>query len=218
MISGSSPNLNLTCPSPSEYFEMLNPTSRYFLSFSPFFINRVSIELMSCLINERNKLALYICIGRPHIFVQKILISRGIPSRNIYFMDMVPYISSDYFKPNSSKLYLADGGEPLKLPPIFKLYRIDQEVASLALSNIDIVIVDNISELSTFNTQNQISSFLETLYNACRSLKKGLLLFHLDDKPNDGLVKMASSLGLETLALPNDAFRNSNPPYPTFRS
>jgi hypothetical protein len=191
-----------------EYIDLLNPSSRYLLTFSPFFINHVSVEIMTDMLINRKKSVLYICVGRPHIFVQKILMNRGVSTRSIHFMDMVLYVCRELDRPNPSKIFLDEEGEPVEMPTIYKLFKVDQEVERLSIDDVDLMILDNLSELRTYNNDDQIRKFLELLNSISTNKGKGLLLFHLNNRPGDGIPDLVKSMNIEMLDIPNDAFRS----------
>ena len=189
-----------------EYMDLLSVNSRYLLSFSPFFVNHFSSYLMSYLINSRNQRVLYICVGRPHIFVQKLLKNRGIPIRNIQFMDMVLGISGRSSGQSQQSITLGDTGEKLDIPMIYKLFKVDQEINHLSLNDIDLVILDNISELRTYSNDDRVRVLLELLNRIWEKDGKGLMIFHINNRPNDGVEEIASEMGLEIIEIPNDVF------------
>jgi hypothetical protein len=191
-----------------EYIDLLNSSSEYLLTFSPFFINHVSVNLMTDVLLNRKKSVLYICVGRPHIFVQKILMNRGVSTRSIHFMDMVLYVCRELNKPNPSKIMLDEDGQPIEMPTIYKLFKVDQEVERLSIDEVDLMILDNLSELRTYNNDDQIKRFLELLDDISKKKGKGLILFHLNNRPGDGIPELVKSMGIEILDIPNEAFRN----------
>ncbi len=191
-----------------EYIDLLNMSSEYLLSFSPFFINHVSVDLMTEVLLNRKRSVLYICVGRPHLFVQKILMNRGVSTRSIHFMDMVLYVCREMNRQNPSKIFLDGEGQPLEIPTIFKLFRVDQEVEQLSIDDVDLLILDNLSELRTYNNDEQIKTFLKLLHNISSSKGKGLILLHLNNRPGDGIPELVRSMGIEVLDIPNDAFRS----------
>ncbi|MFO8051541.1 MAG: hypothetical protein R6V01_07580 [Thermoplasmatota archaeon] len=190
-----------------EYFDLLRPDSQYLLTFSPFFINHLSVHLMSHLVVDKKKTILYMCVGRPHMFVQKILQTKNITTKDVYFMDMVLYVCRKTETSNRTKLYLRDNGEPLDLPTVYKMYRVDQEPEDLFLDDIDVIILDNISELRTYNNDEQIKEFISILFDVSNKTNTGLLIFRLDSRPSDGLETICENIGIETLEIPNESFK-----------
>jgi hypothetical protein len=189
-----------------EYLDLLSTNSRYLLSFSPFFVNHFSSYLMSYLINNRHQRVLYICVGRPHIFVQKLLKNRGIPIRNIHFMDMVLGISGRPMGQTKQTITYGGSDEQLAMPIIYKLFKVDQEIDHLTLDDIDMVILDNISELRTYSNDERVKSLLDLLNEIWEKSGKGLMIYHINNRPNDGVGEIASEMGLEILEIPNDVF------------
>lgn len=189
-----------------EYLDLLSTNSRYLLSFSPFFVNHFSSYLMSYLINNRKQKILYICVGRPHIFVQKLLKNRGVPIRDIHFMDMVLGISGRSMGQPQQTLTIGESGEQLEIPMIYKLFRVDQEIDHLSLDNVNMVILDNISELRTYSNDDRVRSLLDMLNNIWEKGGKGLMIYHINNRPNDGVGEIASEIGLEILEIPNEVF------------
>ena len=181
----------------SEYLDLLSMESRYLLSFSPFFVNHFSAHLMSYLVNKRNQKVLYICIGRPHIFVQKLLKNRGVPIRGIHFMDMVLGISGRATGQGKQMILYGESGEEVEIPMIYKLFKVDQEIDHLSLTDVDLVILDNISELRTYSNDDRVRSLLEMLNDIWEKTGKGLMIYHINNRPNDGVGEIASEMGLE---------------------
>lgn len=184
-----------------EYIELLDPRGKYIISFSPFFINHISVELMTEMVAKKKLSILYLCIGRPHIFVQKILKNRGISHRSIYFMDMILHVCRECDQPNPSRIIIDDEGLELDLPTIFKLYRVDQELYQMKLDNVDLVVIDNLSELRTYNTNEQTAGFLKILQNVCDQKNIGLFMLHLNNRPGDGIPDLAVEMGSELVEM-----------------
>jgi len=191
----------------SEYLDLLNPSSEHMVTFSPFFTNQMSVELIRSMTVIRRARVLYICIGRPHIFVQKMLMNRGINIKDIYFMDMVLHVCREGGRSKAPVIHVPDSKEPLELPTVFKLYRVDQELSSLSLDDIELMVLDNVSELRTYNSDQQIRTFLGLLHGLSQKTGKGLILLHLDNRPNDGMRELAEGMSIHTLAIPAKAFQ-----------
>ncbi|MGA1872827.1 MAG: hypothetical protein ACMUHY_04085 [Thermoplasmatota archaeon] len=190
-----------------QYLDLLSPGSRYVLSFSPFFVNHFSVTLVSHLVSTLRKRVLYVCVGRPHIFVQKMLQNRSVPIRNIYFMDMVLGVARRPRPEKDEGLFFADDGSSVDIPSIYKLFKVDQEVDVLTLDEVDVVILDNVSELRTYNNDDRVRSMLELLNEIWKRDARGIFLMHLNNRPNDGVKKISGELGFETLEIPNDVFQ-----------
>ena len=190
-----------------QYLDLLSPGSRYVLSFSPFFVNHFSVTLVSHLVSSLRKRVLYVCVGRPHIFVQKMLQNRSVPIRNIYFMDMVLGVARRPRPEKDEGLFFADDGSSVDIPSIYKLFKVDQEVDVLTLDEVDVVILDNVSELRTYNNDDRVRSMLELLNEIWKRDARGIFLMHLNNRPNDGVKKISGELGFETLEIPNDVFQ-----------
>ncbi|MFW3146297.1 MAG: hypothetical protein ACMUIE_05750 [Thermoplasmatota archaeon] len=194
-------------PKLQEYIEQLDTGSRYLLSFSPFFINHTSLNLITDMVVGRKKSILYICVGRPHIFIQKMLQNRGVGIRDIHFMDMVLYVGRKSRSTIKTAIYFNKEGEIIDLPTIYKLFKVDQEVDELFLDDVDLIILDNISELRTYNQDQQISEFLDLLREVSDKSGAGQIILRFNTKPKDGIPEMCTSRGLEPLDLPNDLFQ-----------
>jgi hypothetical protein len=87
------------------------------------------------------------------------------------------------------------------------LFKVDQEIDNLSLENIDIIILDNITELRTYTNDERVRSILQILNRIWERSKKGLMVFHVQNQPNDGVGEIASDLGLETIQIPNEVFK-----------
>jgi hypothetical protein len=189
-----------------EYLELLSSNSKYLLSFSPFFVNHFSAHLMSYMINEKKDRILYICIGRPHIFIQKLLQNRGVPIRTIHFMDMVLGISSRGSGNEAPEITSPNDDGFLEMPMHYKLFKVDQEERSLSLDDVDLVILDNITELRTYNNDDGVRSLLELLNSIWDKAGKGLMVLHINNRPDDGIDRLSKEIGLELVKIPNDVF------------
>ncbi len=189
-----------------EYLDLLSTNSRYLLSFSPFFVNHFSAHLMSYLVNVKKIRILYICVGRPHIFIQKLLQNREVPIRSIHFMDIVLGVSGRSSGKNVPEVILTNDGETLDIPMVYKLYKVDQEVDSLSLEDVDLVVLDNISELRTYSNDERVRSLLEMLNSIWENAGKGLMVLHINNRPGDGVDELSSEMGLDIVNIPNDVF------------
>jgi hypothetical protein len=189
-----------------EYLDLLSTNSRYVLSFSPFFINHFSAHLMSYLINIKKKSVLYICVGRPHIFIQKLLQNREVPIRSIHFMDLVLGSTIQSMNRRRPQLYLNEGGQELNIPHVFKLYKIDQEIVSLSLDEVDLVVLDNISELRTYSNDERVTHVISLLNHIYENSSKGLVVLHINNRPDDGMEELSRENDLEMVNIPNDVF------------
>ena len=198
---------NTIPPKLAEYMELLSPNSRYVLSFSPFFVNHLSVSLVSHLVTNTKKRILYICIGRPHIFVQKMLQNRAVPIRSIYFMDMVLGVARRPRSPDEGGLFFPDDGSSVEFQSLYKIFKVDQEVDRLSLDEIDLVVFDNISELRTYNNDDRVRSIVELLTGIWERAGKGLFILHINNRPNDGISELSSEIGLEMVNVPNDVFK-----------
>ena len=89
---------------------------------------------------------------------------------------------------------------------IYKLFKVDQEINHLSLNDIDLVILDNISELRTYSNDDRVRVLLELLNRIWEKDGKGLMIFHINNRPNDGVEEIASEMGLEIIEIPNDVF------------
>jgi hypothetical protein len=192
----------------SEYFDLLNPSSSYVISFSQFFANNASLAMMKYLEKIWGKNTLYVCIGRPHIFIEKILSSQGVNSRHITFMDMAMYIGRNQpGKEDSTRIVIEEGGEEFQVPAIYKLFRFDQELRSFDLGDIDLVILDNISELGVYNNPEQIRKFLEVYLDLSRNHGKGLFLYHFKGIPDGHLMDTIKDMGMEIIEIPDSVLK-----------
>lgn len=192
----------------SEYFELLDPSSRYLISLSPYFVNHVSTSLLDHLVNSRGKSCLYICIGRPHIFIGKILSNRGIDLRKITFMDMALHIGQPANGEKDRNSIVVDNeGEGLKVPAIFKLFRFDQEIVKVDIRDFDMIVIDNLTELSMYNNREQIEDFIDLFHSAASKCGKGLFLYRVNTGREDYLVSISAEAGIEHLEIPDRVIR-----------
>ena len=83
---------------------------------------------------------------------------------------------------------------------------VDQEIDHLTLDDIDMVILDNISELRTYSNDERVKSLLDLLNEIWEKSGKGLMIYHINNRPNDGVGEIASEMGLEILEIPNYVF------------
>lgn len=192
----------------SEYFELLNPSSSYIISFSPFFVNQASSSLMKYMVDQRGKSGLYICIGRPHIFIERILSSKNVNSKNIIFMDMAMHIGKRSHGGGSNKIEISEGDGELDVPGTFKLFRYDQELKSIKFTDIDLVVLDNVTELEVYNNPDQIREFLKVFLDAANKLKKGLILYNFKTGKNNGLVQTAEDMGIDHIEIPDSVLKD----------
>jgi len=192
----------------TEYFELLNPSSSYLISFSPFFVNQASSSLMKYMVNERGKSGLYVCIGRPHIFIEKIFSSRNVDSRSITFMDMALHIGGkkDRFG-NNSRIDLPEERK-MELPARFRLFRHDQELKSVSFDDIDFVCIDNLTELFVYNSREQIGEFIKSFFDITKEMNKGLFLYDLKSVNSASIMEWAEEMGIEQIEIPDSVLRD----------
>lgn len=126
------------------------------ISFSPFFMNQLSTHLMEHQVDDLGMNALYICVGRPHIFIKKLLMSRGVKVRNIHFMELT---LSTGIRTGSQCRIMDDTG-PIEVPATFNLFRSDVEIQELNLSDVNVIVLDNLYEICIFNSDEKVENFV----------------------------------------------------------
>lgn len=189
------------------HIEMLDPLKKYLINFSPFFINQIPAELLKEMVVEKRRSVLYICVGRPHVFVQKSLKNRGVSPSSIYFMDMILKEDLNNKEPGNSRFTFGASERNLDLSIKFDLFKDDREITEMDLDKIDMMIIDNLSELRTHKSIEQIESFIRVFSGIADMKKNGLFMLHLNNMPGDGIPEIADSIDAEIIDISSDASR-----------
>ncbi len=159
-------------------------TNNLLVTINPKYVIRANITLINILLKENLK-GIYICINHPSYLVDKLLHTHQIPTQNLSYLDFITPIS-DVPPTTFGNIYgmdkafsmgsLIDAGN-IEAEEVFKQMDFD-------LKEIDFIMVDNISNLITYTTQNGIQQFIEGL---TKIIKKSTLAYGIvimDDKTN----------------------------------
>jgi tetratricopeptide (TPR) repeat protein len=160
-------------------------TNVLLVTINPKYVIRANISLINILLKENLK-GIYICINHPSYLVDKLLRTHQIPTQNLSYLDFITPISG----------ILQDAGENVhgidnafSLDSLLDAMNIESEQffeqSDFDLNNIDFIMVDNISNLITFATQEKIKQFTENLINIIRktTLVYGIIFLESKSEP-----------------------------------
>jgi tetratricopeptide (TPR) repeat protein len=170
----------------------LDPKKRNYLllTVQPQFIIRANITLIKILLKEELK-GLYLCINHPSQLIDKVLKTHHIPTKNIIYLDFFTSLTGINSNSNDN-VHLIDNA--FSLDAILNAMQLNKKDTSnklnLNLDNIDFILVDNISSLITYNTQERIQQFINDLINNIRKLTAVYGIVIIDNKTNPKIQKL----------------------------
>jgi len=187
-----------------DYLKLLSPRSKYVLVVPPFNVVPLSVAVARRIVVDEGRNVLYICAGRPHIFPQKLFQRWEIPLKNIYFMDTILYMKGP--APTEKLPPITAGKKEIKLPRVYRLFRVDQEVSSLSLSDVDVIILDNITEFLHYNSLDDTLSFIDTLHKPVAEMMKGFYIIMLNTPGYQKVLRPLKESGFVEASVPPELF------------
>lgn len=191
-----------------DFLNLISPSAKYVLVTNPFNVVPLSVALARKFVVDENRGLLYICSGRPHIFPQKLFQRWEVPLKRIYFMDVVLYMKGAIRDLRNPPIR-ADG-EALKIPRVYRLFRVDQEVEGMDLSEVDLIILDNLTEFLHFNTLVEAEQFLDSLNKPISRLKKGMIIILLKAEGYEEVTAVLKERGFVEVEVPPELFTPSS--------
>ncbi len=140
------------------------------VTIAPKYIMRANMSLIEILLKEDLK-GIYICINHPSNMMDKLLKTHKIPTQNIMYLDFITPMTG-VLQEQLENAYIIDNAFSLdKLANfITKDQRNDEKFPSFNINNIDFIMVDNISNLVTYTTQEKIEGFIKELISIIKKL------------------------------------------------
>lgn len=167
---------------------------------------RVDLVLLKVFLEVKHRKGLMITIDRPHQYVSHLMQLHGVDQTDLTFLDaismhaadtkggaVVPELQKGPFQIDTLPEYLAnathDGLEPV-----------------IDTSNIEFVIIDNVSILQTYNTMDSIKRFLERYVEVSQSLRDGGIqtAVVIDRELHPDLFRFVSSLARKSIDISPD--------------
>ncbi len=170
----------------------LDPKKRNYLllTVQPQFIIRANITLIKILLKEELK-GLYICINHPSKLIDKVLKTHQIPTKDLIYLDFFTSLTGVYSNMNDN-IYFIDNA--FSLDAILNAMQVGPKGSSnkfnFDLENIDFILVDNISSLITYTTQEKIQQFIEDLIKNIRKLTAVYGIVIVDNKTSPKIQKL----------------------------
>lgn len=159
---------------------------------------RVELVLLKALMEEGQP-GLFISVDRPHQYIVHLLTMHGIDCRSLTFVDAVARFSADS-KPASVKVGFFQGPRNIDtLPEALKNWSAADGRPGFDLGDCGFAIIDNLSTLLNFNSQQVVLSFLTDFISALGAKVTVPLLVDRERNPN--LFQMIRGLGGREIAL-----------------
>ena len=191
-----------------DFLNLISPRSKYVMVTNPFNVVPLSVALAKRFVVEEDKGLLYICSGRPHIFPQKLFQRWDIPLKRIYFMDIVLYMKGSIRGEGNPPV--KTGKEVIKIPRVYRLFRVDQEAEGLDMSEVDLIILDNLTEFLHFNTLEEAEQFVDSVSEPASRLKKGLIVILLKNEGYREAAEVLKKKGFVEVTVPPELFTPSS--------
>lgn len=137
-------------------------------------IASISISMLDLLVTKKQYTGIYVTASKPYATVVAQLQKHGVPTNNMFFIDMITMHVSG--KANAvSNCYFANAPEN-----VMEIAATLPKVA-IAQPNIRFLILDSIATLAMYNTNDGIIKFIHFLTTALRELKmEGIILAPTD--------------------------------------
>jgi predicted ATPase len=164
-------------------------TNNLLVTINPKYVIRANISLIEILLKE-NLRGIYICINHPSYLVDKLLHTHQIPTQNLSYLDFIPPII-DVLPETGETIYGIDTA--YSMGSIIDAINLDTEEffkqVNFDLADIDFIMVDNISNLTTFATADKISRFIETLTQMIKKSELAYGIVIMDNKTDSAISK-----------------------------
>lgn len=191
-----------------DFLNLISPSSKYVMVTNPFNVVPLSVALAKRFVVEENKGLLYICSGRPHIFPQKLFQKWEIPLKRIYFMDVVLYMKGSIR--DSRNPPIKTDGQSLQIPRVYRLFRVDQEAEEMNMSEVDLIIIDNLTEFLHFNTMKEAEQFVDSISEPASNLRKGMIIILLKTEGYEEVAEALKKKGFVEVTVPPELFTPSS--------
>ncbi|MCD6111418.1 MAG: hypothetical protein J7K08_07080 [Thermoplasmata archaeon] len=191
-----------------DFLNLISPRSKYVMVTNPFNVVPLSVALAKRFVVEENKGLLYICSGRPHIFPQKLFQRWEIPLKKIYFMDIVLYMKGSTRGEKNPPIKTDKG--IIQIPRVYRLFRVDQEADGLNMSEVDLIIIDNLTEFLHFNTLEEAERFVDSISEPASDLMKGLIVILFKTEGHRQAAEALKKKGFVEVTVPPELFTPSS--------
>jgi hypothetical protein len=161
------------------------------ITIKPKFVIRANISIIKILLKANLK-GIYICINHPSELINKLLKTHNVTTQNLIFLDFFTSITGVPME-CSENVFVID--KAFSLERILEAVKSDYDIkcnnqvttkTEFNMQNFDFIMVDNISSLATYTTQDRISNFIQDLINIIkkRSAVYGIVIIENETEPN----------------------------------
>ena len=163
------------------------PTNLLLITINPKYIIRANISLINILLKENLK-GIYICINHPSYLVDKLLRTHEIPTENLSYLDFITPIAGPL--PESTESILEMDKVFSLGTPIDAMNADTEEIfkkINIEPANTDFIMVDNISNLITYGTQEKIIQFIQNLTKVIKKFTLVYGIIIMDEKTDKNI-------------------------------
>ncbi len=160
------------------------------VKINPKYVIRANISLIKILSKENFK-GIYICINHPSTLIDKLLRSHNIPTKNLLFLDFITSIAGVEHEVGDNVCVIDKAFSLDRMLDAFNKKKNDQDnLYNFDFDNIDFVLVDNITNLSTYITEEKIRQFTQDLIQSIKKITRACGIIIMDDKSNPNVQKV----------------------------
>ena len=149
----------------------------------------INIATLKYFLKKHSSSGVFITFDRPHYSIKKLLDINNINHDKLTFIDAISLISDGGSGKSNNSILFTNG--PHKIPLLEDLvarsYSINGSKNDIDLSELDFIIVDDISALSLYNPKEVVEKFIMDFFANVRSLNTFIVSLALDDNYNKGL-------------------------------
>ena len=179
-------------------------TNIFLLTINPKYVIRANISLIEILLKENLK-GIYICINHPSYLLDKLLHTHQIPTQNVSYLDFITPIAGIIPEPGANVLAIE---KAFSLGSLLDAMNIETEEffkqTTFDPQNIDFIMVDNISNLITFASQNKLKLFIENLTQIIKKLTLAYGIVIMDDKTDPEIKQIIEPFLDRSVAIKDD--------------
>jgi predicted ATPase len=133
------------------------------VTIKPKYIMRANITLIDILLKEELK-GVYICINHPSHMIDKLLKTHKIPTEKLIYLDFITSITGSIPGLIDNAYVMEKAFSLEKLVDIFNINPMENsQLKNLDFQNIDFIMVDNVSNLISYTTNEKIEEFIKNL-------------------------------------------------------
>ena len=157
--------------------------SSILVTIKPRYIIRTNISLIKLLLKE-DRTGVYICINHPSTIIDKLLRTHDLPTQNLVYLDFITPITGGIGSKTIENAYIID--EAFSLNGLLNALDINPKMRRTEINfdpkKIDFILVDNISNLVNYTTQEKIQGFIKDLVKNIKNLSTVYGIVIMDDE------------------------------------